>query len=579
MMLHIEKLYCNKTDSLVSVMRMFNEVKKFNLPSGLGLVVDDVGVLIGSISEGDIRRALLNGHDINSPIENLYTTDPITFSEGMTMLDILDNLPVELVKRNRKASKYLSKIILVNERNEPVKVLDYHELWEQRVATHRHLVIVGLGYVGLTMAVVMADAGFMVTGVEVNDHRFKMLSKGESYIHEVGLPELLKEQLNKNLFVSKTIPKDADVFIISVGTPVKSDNNGRMNPIMDYLVDASEKIGNVLKNGDLVILRSTVPIGTCRNIVMNKLESISSLRCGIDFHLSFAPERTAEGKALKELRSLPQIVGGFNKDSTEATAAIFRDLTPTIVKVESLEAAEMAKLMNNTFRDYIFAYANQMSQIASSYNINVFNVIRAANEGYVRDPIPLPSPGVGGPCLTKDPHIFASVSEQKNISNEIFIRGREINESMHDFIFTRVSNEFKKSGKEISECNILIAGLAFKGNPETGDLRNSTSIDIANLFKPHVKNLYGFDAVAENHEIINYGLTPVKLPEGFSQIDAVLFLNNHKYFEKLNIYEMVRKMADKPVIFDGWNLFRWEDFLGIRPCTFLGLSFVKSNAY
>ena len=146
----------------------------------------------------------------------------------------------------------------------------------------------------------------------------------------------------------------------------------------------------------------------------------SGLKCGIDFHFSFAPERTAEGKAIIELKTLPQIIGGINKDSVNATSAIFRDVTSSNIIVDSLESAEMVKLLNNSFRDYIFAFANKVSQIASNFNIDIVKTIRAANEGYIRDPIPLPSPGVGGPCLTKDPHIFASTLNKNSIKDDFF---------------------------------------------------------------------------------------------------------------------------------------------------------------
>ncbi len=577
MMLNIDKLFCKETDSLISVMRLFDDAKFCNLPSGIGLVINQDKKLVGTISEGDIRRAIIAGNEINSEIKSFYIPNPITFEIGVSMSFILDNLPIELLKRKRNASKYLSKIIIVNNENLPVRIFDYHELLEQRVGSHRHLSVIGLGYVGLTMAAVLADAGFLVTGVEVDDTRFNLLSIGKSYIHEVGLQELLDQQLNRNLFISREIPNSADVFIISVGTPITLGENGQMSPLLDYLIDASEKVGRVIKNGNLVILRSTVPIGACRNIVMKKIEDISGLKCGIDFHLSFAPERTAEGKALSELRSLPQIIGGYNKDSTESTAAIFRDLTATIIRVESLEAAEMVKLMNNTYRDYVFAYSNHMSQIASAYNINIFNAIKAANEGYVRDPIPMPSPGVGGPCLTKDPHIFASVSVNNSISGDLFLRGREINESMHKFICERVIQSLFKNGKNLNECKVLLAGLAFKGNPETGDLRNSTSIEIANLLKSKIKNLYGYDYVADEAQISEYGMTPYNINYGFKDFDAILFLNNHMSFTKFNVPEMLRQMSDKPIIFDGWNLFRWEEVISVKPSTYIGLSYIKTT--
>jgi nucleotide sugar dehydrogenase len=303
----------------------------------------------------------------------------------------------------------------------------------------------------------------------------------------------------------------------------------------------------------------------------------SGLKCGFDFHLSFAPERTAEGKALKELRTLPQIIGGFNSDSLEATAAIFRDLTPTIVKVDSLEAAEMAKLMNNSFRDYIFAYSNQVAKIASQFNIDIFGVIKAANEGYIRDPIPLPSPGVGGPCLTKDPHIFASVAQDYSFDPLIFTHGREINESMHNFVFDQVIKQLAILNKDINKCKILVAGIAFKGHPETGDIRNSSSVEIAQFFKNVGAQVFAYDAIALKSEIEEYSFKYVNLPDGFVNMDVVLFLNNHKNFEKLNVYEMVRSMNDSPIIYDGWNLFRPEEITTSRDSVYMSLSLVKSS--
>ena len=574
----VSSICCGPQTSLFEIYRLFDNAAKNNVPSGIALVTDENGKLLGTVTEGDIRRALLKHSTLDLKAGEIMQQNPITFNEGLSIQDILEKLPLELKARNRKSSKYLSKIIFVNAKGQPTRVLDYHQLWEQKVASHRHLVVVGLGYVGLTMAVVMADAGFLVTGVEVDDTRYSMLQKGESYIHEVGLPELLKEQIGRNFFVSKELPDDGDVFIISVGTPVVKMADGKKRPIMDYLDDACEKIAGKLKRGHLVILRSTVPIGTCRRHVKAKLEEKSGLVCGVDFHLSFAPERTAEGKALKELRSLPQIIGGYNNDSLEATAAVFRDITPTIVKVESLESAEMAKLINNSFRDYVFAYSNQMARIASKFNINIAGVIKAANDGYPRDPVPLPSPGVGGPCLTKDPHIFASVAEQFDFDGDIFIKGRTINESMHEHAFEAVMQQLEATGKNPADCNILVCGLAFKGNPETGDIRNSSAVEIALLFKDKVKEVYGYDAVVVKEEIEEYGIRSVSLPAAFKDMDVVMFLNNHKSFEKINVFEMVRTMNENPIVYDGWNLFRDEDILSARPCTYMGLSYVKSTA-
>ncbi|MBX2926539.1 MAG: nucleotide sugar dehydrogenase [Saprospiraceae bacterium] len=573
----IEKLFCSVSTDIVSLYHLFNQAVQYQLPAGIALVVNSENILIGTITDGDIRRAIVQKNTLDLRAGDCMQSNPITFSEHATIGDILEALPGELTARGRKSNRFLSKIVLVDSLRRPVRVLDYHQLIEQRIAKHRNLVVVGLGYVGLTMALVLADEGFQVTGVEIDASRRAVLERGESYIHEIGLPELVKSHINKRFRTSENLPAEGDVYIISVGTPVEQGPDGEKIPVMKHLEDACRKIASHLKRGNLVILRSTVPMGASRNFVKPLLEKGSGLICGLDFHLSFAPERTAEGKALKELRSLPQIIGGYDPDSTEATAAIFRDVTPVIVRVDSMEAAEMAKLVNNSFRDYIFAFSNQMALIASKYNINVVDVIKAANEGYPRDPVPLPSPGVGGPCLTKDPHILASSGDKLGFTGDIFRKGRQINELMHHHVFNVVWNQLKTIGKNPEEAKILLCGMAFKGHPETGDIRNSSSIEIGMLFLNELKIVYAYDPIARPEEIASEGFIPVDIPSGFDRIDAVLFLNNHKIFEKINLYDMVRRMNDAPIIFDGWNLFRHENILTVKPCVYLGLSYVKSS--
>lgn len=573
----IERLFCPETTDIISLYQLFNQSVQHDLPSGIALVVDAGNSLIGTITDGDIRRSIVENNTLDLRARDCMQKNPITFPEHSTIHDILEALPRELASRGRKSNRFLSKIVLVDALKRPVRVLDYHQLIEQRVARHRNLVVIGLGYVGLTMALVLADEGFQVTGVEIDPLRRDLLLKGESYIHEIGLPELVKAHVNKRFKVEAAIPEEGDVYLISVGTPVEPGPDGQKIPVMRYLEDACRNIAPNLKRGNLVILRSTVPMGTCRTVVKPILEQGSGLVCGLDFHLSFAPERTAEGKALKELRSLPQIIGGYDQDSTEATAAIFRDITPVIVRVDSMEAAEMAKLINNSFRDYIFAFSNQMALIASKYNINVVDVIHAANEGYPRDPVPLPSPGVGGPCLTKDPHIFASTGEELGFTGDLFRKGRKINESMHQHVFDLIWNQLLTIGKKPENAKILLCGMAFKGAPETGDIRNSSAVEIGALFLEKISRVFAYDPVASREEIAAEGFEPVDLPMGFDQMDAVLFLNNHKNFEKLQASDLVFRMGTAPIIFDGWNLFRSENILKIKPCVYIGLSFIKSS--
>lgn len=569
---NITKLFCSSKTTIKQVLKKFEIASENNLPSGIALFVNNKDILKGVISEGDIRRALLKGSNLDSPAQSHMTSSPIVFDSNKSVTEILHELPKELNLRGRKSSKFLDKIVLTDKKGIPVKIISYHELWEQKVATHRNITIVGMGYVGLTLAIVMADSGFNIVGVEVDVKKLNLLKAGRPHIHENGLTEILNENLNKNLNFKSEIP-NSDVFIISVGTPISNNNE----PNLSYLKKSCEEVGAKLKQGNLVILRSTVPVGVTRKTAKTILEKISGLVCGIDFHLSFAPERTAEGSALKELRSLPQIIGGFDNDSVNATSAIFRDITSTIVTVESLEEAEMVKLINNSFRDYIFAFSNQVAKLSSKFNINAHKLITYSNEGYVRDKIPYPSPGVGGPCLTKDPYIFSYVAKKASIDQNFFSNSRIVNESMHIFVYSKVIESLKIVDKKLKEINILFCGLAFKGNPETGDIRDSTSLEIAKLFKKENSNLYAFDSVASKKEINSEGFTFHNINLGFNKFDVVLFLNNHKSFEKINEFEMVRSMKEKPIIFDGWNLFHYHDILSCRPSIYIGLSDIKES--
>ncbi|MCB0738628.1 MAG: nucleotide sugar dehydrogenase, partial [Bacteroidetes bacterium] len=528
--------------------------------------------LLGTITDGDIRRAIVKKNGIAGTAVDVMNNNPITFLEGQTASEIIEKLPLTIQERNQSSRSFIAKVIIVNSQNVPIRLLDYHELWEQKVATHRHIVVVGLGYVGLTLALALADEGFYLSGYDVDANKIAQLKKGNCYIHEIGLPELLLENVGKTFHPTAELPANGDVYIISVGTPVVAQGKNIPAPILDYLDASVKEIGKKLDRGNLVVLRSTVPIGTCREFVIPKLEEASGLKCGLDFHVSFAPERTAEGKAIKELRELPQIIGGYNQDAVEATVAVFRELTSTIVRVESLEAAEMIKLVNNSFRDYVFAFANELSVMASKFNIDVVEAIKSANKGYPRNPIPLPSPGVGGPCLTKDPYIFANVAHDKGMDGQVFIKGRYINEFMHPFIVSRLKEQLGFVNKSVQGANVLICGLAFKGYPETGDIRNSSSVEVYNLLKKEGVNIFGYDPVAIKEDLEYFEIKEHNVVHGFKGFDAVLFLNNHKSFEKLNVYTMLREMNEKPIFFDGWSAFHKDDILNARESVYMNLS-------
>lgn len=570
---------CVQRDTpLADVLRRQSTATEFGLPAGIALVIDEDRRLIGTVTDGDVRRALLRQLNLQMPAHEAMNPDPIAFVDEATFGDILDRLPGELERRGRRSSRFLGKVVLVDAKNRPTRVIDYHQLWEQRVATHRHIVVIGLGYVGLTLALALAEQGFRVMGIDADPRKVNHLDAGESHVHEVGLLELLREQLHRNFHVGSEIPSDGDVFVISVGTPVQAASPTAMpTPQLDFLREAAVRVAEKLPVGGLVVLRSTVPVGTCRELVLPLLEQHSGLKGGRDFHLAFAPERTIEGKALQELHTLPQIIGGLTADSVEATAALFRELTPTIVRVESLEAAEMVKLVNNSFRDLVFAFANEIARICMPHNIDAVEMIKAANQGYPRNPVPLPSPGVGGPCLTKDPFILAAAASQANLTHTLAQHGRDVNESMHDVVADSLVTQLRAIGKDPANADVLICGLAFKGQPETGDTRGSSALEIAQRLKGRVKTIYGHDPVLSADDIRALELTPAELPTGFANKDAVLILNNHLTYTRLDVFAMARALRPPGIVFDGWHLFRPDDVLGACPCIYMGLGFTRTS--
>jgi nucleotide sugar dehydrogenase len=575
----IQWLCVSEKATLRDVLQRFEGAVERGLPSGIALVVDPDQKLVGTVTDGDFRRALLRSLSLDTTAASAMRKNPITFREGTSYQTIIRTLPRELERRGRRGARFLGKIVLTQDDGRPTRVLDYHQLWEQRVATHRHVVVIGLGYVGLTLALRLAELGFNVTGVDVDKRKIEALGRGESYVHEQGLPELLREQLGDRFTPMSSMPENGDVFFVAVGTPVGTDkDDDGPTPQLDALKQAVDMLAQRIMPGALVVLRSTVPVGTTRELVAPMIEELTGLRAGTDFHLAFAPERTVEGRALKELSELPQIIGGVNEDSVEATVALFRELTPTIVRVESLEAAEMAKLANNAFRDVIFGFANEMARIASGFNLDASAVIDAANYGYPRDRIPFPSPGVGGPCLTKDPYILASAARRAKIDSTLSHHARSVNESMHELVANAIVAELTRLGKSPKSSTVLVCGLAFKGVPETADIRNSSALDIIDLLKQSVGEVLGHDPVVPKSDIQEAGIMPVELPGAFTRADAVLFLNNHPFYQKLDVFQMVRALRARPIVYDGWRLFRADEVIRTHPSVYMGLGFVRRSA-
>lgn len=517
---------------------------------GICLVMDGQRKLCGVFNSGDVLRLIASGADLKQPMANAMVNEPVAVQEGLSESQILDLVRATLRQRTGGKKEFTQYVPVVDSNGVVLDVLDLYEMLARLPKQGDQVAVYGLGFVGLTLAAVLASRGHTVTGIDTNAAVVAQLQDGLPHVHEPRLQDMMRLGFSTGTLSFCTDPDDRHnrVVIIAVGTPV--DEQGVAS--MHALEQVCQTVGARLRRGDIVMLRSTVPVGTTRTLVIPMLEKISGLKSGKGFHVAFCPERTVEGKAIQELSSLPQIVGGATEVCVEKASAFWAAITDTIVRVDSLEAAELVKLINNSYRDLSFAFSNGLALLADNYNIDAARLIAAANEGYPRNPIPCPSPGVGGYCLTKDPFLYASVNSESGHA-ELSRIGRKINEAAGRYPVTVLESFAQTLQRKVESFRVLLVGMAFKGKPETNDLRGSASVSVARELMRRGCVVECFDAVVSEQELRNHGLNPARLDESLANADAILILNNHennipnKFLEGIGNGRAV-------LVFDGWNL-------------------------
>jgi UDP-N-acetyl-D-mannosaminuronic acid dehydrogenase len=412
--------------------------------------------------------------------------------------------------------------------------------------------IIGLGYVGLTLAVAMADSGFRVFGVEIRDDVLEGLRKKKPHFHEPRLEDKLARVIDRGtLEVGKTVDPafDASVYIITVGTPLTADGVIQLR----FIEQATQQVADVLKDGDLVILRSTVKLGTARNVVSPILAAT-----GKGFGIAMCPERTLEGRALLELHELPQIIGADDADTRFRCAQLFSIMTPTTVNVSSLEAAELVKLTDNTYRDVTFAFANEISKLCARIGVSAREVIGAGKLGYPRTNVAWPGP-VGGPCLEKDPHILAQGAAEYGVEMAITRSARRTNEEQPADAASLIAAQAAKMPGFAQAPRIALMGLAFKGVPATDDLRGTMARPILAALKQQFPGatVLGYDSVVEDDAArAFFGFEVAStIEEAFRGADLVVIANNHPDFRAMDLAAHAETMARPGIVYDFWNLF------------------------
>jgi UDP-N-acetyl-D-mannosaminuronic acid dehydrogenase len=426
-------------------------------------------------------------------------------------------------------------------------------MYDRSQGPDSEICIMGVGYVGLTLGVAMAKRGYKVHGVEIDQNKLSLLKLGKPYFYEVGLESAMKAMVNTGfLTFSDEIPsRPYPVYIITVGTPLAK---GTSIPRFDMIERTAGEISDVMREDSLVVLRSTVAVGTTREIVLPILRRKVKAP-----QVVFAPERTLEGRALEELFTLPQVVGAIDERSMIRASQIFHKITPTVVRVSYLETAEIIKLFDNVYRDVQFAIGNEIAEICETVGVNGYEAIRAANLGYVRTNIALPG-YVGGPCLSKDPYILAYSLKKRNHKPRITLDARGLHEKLQGRIADRILKWTTEHKLDPQEVKVTLLGMAFKGAPQTDDLREAPSIImVRELRKRGFKNLFGHDYFVPTEKIAALKIRPVDIAEAFNNTSIVIFMNNNPSYKNVNLMDATQRMSRPAYFMDSWNMFDPED--------------------
>lgn len=403
--------------------------------------------------------------------------------------------------------------------------------------TFKTVAMVGLGYIGLPTAAMLASKGTKVIGVDVNKAAVDTINSGGIHIVEPDLDAVVSEVVKRGLLRATTTPEPADAFIIAVPTPFKGDHE----PDLAYVQAAAHSIAPVLQPGNLIILESTSPVGTTEKMAQWLAEARPDLRfpqqAGDDaqIQIAYCPERVLPGKVLTELVENDRIVGGLTPRCAERAAALYRIFVKGECLITNARTAEMCKLTENSFRDVNIAFANEISLICDEQQINVWELIRLANH-HPRVNILQPGPGVGGHCIAVDPWFIVNSSPKHA---RLIRTAREVNDSKPHYVIGRI----KEAAAAIENPVVACLGLAFK--PDVDDLRESPAMEIVHLLaqqkiarllvvEPHVSQLPTAFHGMENVEF-------VPLAEALQRSSIVAMLVNHREFYGITQQQLAGK--------------------------------------
>jgi UDP-N-acetyl-D-glucosamine dehydrogenase len=400
--------------------------------------------------------------------------------------------------------------------------------------------IVGLGYVGLPLVVELARAGFKVLGYVISKRVVDGLNSGKSHIKDITDREVA-DLCSSGLFEATTDPMrlaEADAISICVPTPLSKYKD----PDVSFIVAATEAIKATLRRGQVIILESTTYPGTTREIMLPALES-TGLKVGVDFFLAFSPERVDPGNPKYGTKNTPKVVGGITEDCVRVACAMYAPAIDTLVPVSTTEAAELVKLLENTFRSVNIGLVNEMAIVCDKLGVDVWEVIEAAATkpfGFMKF---LPGPGLGGHCIPIDPHYLAWKMRGLNYKTRFIDLAGELNSEMPLFWVRKLMEELNGAGRSIKGAKVLVVGVAYK--KDIDDLRESPALDILGLLHQYGADVSYHDPYVARFSEAGHDYQSAALTEAsIKAADAVLIVTDHTSIDWKLIKQSARLVVD-----------------------------------
>ena len=414
------------------------------------------------------------------------------------------------------------------------------ELKQRIESREARIGVIGLGYVGLPLALEFAGAGFPVTGIELNPDKVRILREGRSYIQDVP-PERVREAVESGRFSATTDAVELaslDVIHICVPTPLTRTKD----PDVSHLVAALETIQRRLRSGQLVILGSTTYPGTTHELFVPMLES-TGLKVGVDFALAFAPERIDPANRRFALREVPKVVGGETPLCTELAAAVFETVFDRVVPVSSSQSAEMVKLLENTFRAINIGLANEVALMCDRLGLDVWEVIEAAATkpyGFMKF---LPGPGLGGHCIPVDPTYLAWKLKSLNFPARFIDLATEINAHMPEHVASRIADMLNDDRLAVNGSRVLVLGVAYK--PEVTDMRESPALDVIRQLRVKGADVCYHDPYVPEFELDGQPFKSADLSdELLASSDVVAIITDHRSVDYARVVARAQRVYD-----------------------------------